>query len=1528
MLSTDIRGTQCDHFIISDCDTCTVYIDDSVSKKERIYINGVSCDSSTNTKVMNLYMFDKETPLYIGHIHFNDKEDSSVIITVPDSTDEKPYDSSVLIKHRMGDDINKNRVPCTKLSNHDASFQLLRVNPKLTGNIKVVVDEDGNMYLDTFKVSNGLSQRRYRKIKINPNEYYGSSVMSQFKGLPSDDIYKIEDSCYTLFSTVNNVGDSYYDTYNSGVRTNTDKLYKENYSLLAPLCIRKNMPDFFLIFKCKDLPEFTTDKERLSYMIQNGKLIKSYDLREKSDIGKYIRTIYKKSKEYPGYMYVSYDYNEYNVYNGISLDHGVVGPHYESTSLERNIKNQVAMNDWYTLGFERNRLLAKDIVNFEYMFDDPEEKTFSLANYFGFYVKLNGEEKDFSCINITNTYGNERYEFDTELSGDGFLPENYKNVIYGFSEPNGFHRLFTNIINVNNDNLVKNYVKRPYKCIISSDVTYHNENSSHMFFRMTDVFCAGEHYRIIDKNHKKIYDVIMSNYDSMYDYSEISYDYHTVGTDEYEIRKISLYNIGYRGDDKVSLSEQLRIFVNAVNELNPDLLSAKTDGIDTVTITYNRTCEYTNTECDLLFERVLTNCTFNNTIDIDIDKSCHIMDIEPSDDDISTVAESEGLLFPFGFESLGNRKVYCTSFVPYSTNGYKMCYFKDNIDTAINTYYSIIYKYADGYNYTTANDGVNVIRKIKHDSSAGEAINSINVSSFVYGHSEFCRFFEANAFPETDDNIIRLYQNYPLNAGICSIIPVRDLYTNVLDTNSQISFNTKDGNISYDGGKFKTPNSITGKILLDGEEEYFCDYIDKNELLKNDEFILLNRSDNTLSNYIDDLVSNNINRSDISLIAPYCCKWESIGTDYTGEHMRIMYPLIDSEYTSLTDDSSSYFLSFGGTRGVGYISTSAVNGSDKCTTKYINDGLSTKEHHSFREYVTNDKGSLDDILHLDSSNVSYDTHSKWSRVYKHGNNTIEFISSGVKIQLTSSNDAIVNLTRYNGYSGILICMDGNNPLREKNIELFIDETKEQLALIYYNGTQSSDAIINNGYYYAGGDGIGDFDDDIKEYVAYRIQLNKPLTDLQIEKIEDENINIAVPNDAGLTENQMYNGAMIISSPVSNYDTYSVEKYNMVIASVDGKVCNDKNSPGYILGKNPVIISNSEEIKTSNGSIKNNLDKLVHTSDMFIVSDGNRNHYKFQTLDNIKNKSNDVAIFIKNADSTKDYSGKNSVVTVSLLEPIITNRENSDFTKISSATPVLPTHCVPIYKDVFNFAYNDVYIERISKEFNKDFRGCNIMISSDNTSINSIDQMWIKKYLFSQSENNNIMTLAKIDNFSLFRSCFENKMYRTYTGTDEYTLSDGIDTGYEKNTFYGSRALQLKTENEDNTITITDWVDTVIDENKRTIRLNITESLINYITFSEGFESNWTRFYSTETLNKAKYIKNSILKHINITSGSVFKLYVVEKSTIFKFVDYSNTYNLKEMSNSTNNIVYENDTYYIELEGFDSRLYSATFTIKI
>ena len=1527
-------ATQCDHFVtfeqINVTNGITLSLIDVDSDK--VYVNGISVNNfapiTDNTYTLETSILYNVDDTHIAYIHFNQKNESHITLQSSDET--------LTITHNVGDDItSSNVIPCTKMIDHNTSFQLLRVNPKLTGNIKVVVDSDNNLYIDTFKVSKGLSQRKYRKIKINPDEYYGTSIMSQMKGLSSNDIYKIEDSCYALFSSVNNVGDSYYDTYNSGVRTNTDKLYKENYSLLAPLCIRKNVPDFFLIFKCKDIPEFVSDKDRLDYMIKNGELIKSYDTRENSDLGKYIRTVYKKSKDYPGYIYLSHDYNEYNIYNGISIDRGVVASHYESASLERNIKNQVAMNDWYTLGFERNRIVAKDIINFDFMFDDPSEEVFSLANYFGFYVKLNGEPQEFSCIGSTISYSNEKYVFDADLHGSNFNPADYKNVIYGFSEPNGFHRLLSNISvnNKNGTNELSAYAKKPYKCILSSDVIPHDNSTSYVRFKMTDVFEAGEHYRVIDTMNRIIYDVIISNYESSYDCSEVSFDY----VNDFEIRKVSVYNFSHRDDNNKSLSMQLPIISNAFNKMNPGIISAKTNNTDSIVITYNRTFNYN--EPDLIFERVLSNCGCIDDLDIntkEYDKSCKVFDLDPTLFRVYT--DNFDYFFPCGFESLGDRLVHATSFIPTQYDDFEICVFSDNIDDAISNHYGVIYKLLNrpDYNYTTVNENSNVIKSygLAKDDDGNDIRTWINtnVISFVGNTTtpSYARFFnKGEYYPDTTDGVLRLYQNYPLNAGICSIFPVKDFETNVYDTNSQISFNEIDGNVSMDGGRYTSTDNIFSSSLLDGEEEYLCDYIDKNENLKSVDATYLDRSNDTLKDYINNLLINNIKKSDISLIVPYCCKWESTGTDLTGNRIRIMYPTQKSNYTSLSETNNSYFIADDNSYGIGYVSVSqnTVDGENDFSEKYVNDNYSTKEHHNYREYITHGIGSLDDILYLDAS-ISKDTHSKWSRVYKHGNNTIEFISGGVKIRLASSNETIVNLSKYNGYSGILICMDGNNPLRENNIELFVDETKEQLAVFYYNGTQSR---------------ITNFDSSLHisdDWSVNRIQLNKPLTSLMVEKYVqfDDNeqsysaTQIAIPDDAGFYNNNDISttkGILIATSPVLNYDAYTREVFNLVKSDVDDIITNN-TIPNHILGDNPIIKSGSQNVNATNGNILNNLDKISHTSDMFMFTK-NSCIPKFQSVANIKTKSSDVAVYIKTSNTTRDYSGKNSIITMDIVDTISFTREQSDFTYTDGdIVNTHSTYCMPLVKDVFDFSYNDTTIRHLSNTFEMDFRGCNTVISSENTSVNTINQMWIQKYIFSKKDNssNTTLTLAELKDFSVLQSCFENKMFRTYTSGDTYTVNNGVDSGYEKNTFFGSRGLQLKTGNEDNTITLTNWIDTVVDENNRTIRLNITETLINYITFSDGFKSNWTRFISTDTINKTKYIKNSILNHINITSNGTFNLYVVEGSTIFKFFDYSDIYNYNKINNMSNRIVCENDIYYIELNNLDAHVYSATFTIKL
>ena len=126
---------------------------------------------------------------------------------------------------------NRNKKNVGRLLDDDASFALLRVNPKLTGNVKVVVDSDSNLYLDTFKVSLGLSQNQYRHIPINPSVYYGRTLMDKMKDMPVEDFYKIDDACYDLFANASDFNGQYYDTYNYGVRTNMDKMYSENFSL-------------------------------------------------------------------------------------------------------------------------------------------------------------------------------------------------------------------------------------------------------------------------------------------------------------------------------------------------------------------------------------------------------------------------------------------------------------------------------------------------------------------------------------------------------------------------------------------------------------------------------------------------------------------------------------------------------------------------------------------------------------------------------------------------------------------------------------------------------------------------------------------------------------------------------------------------------------------------------------------------------------------------------------------------------------------------------------------------------------------------------------------------------------------------------------------------------------------------------------------------------------------------------------------------------------------------------------------------
>ena len=217
----------------------------------------------------------------------------------------------------------------------------------------------------------------------------------------------------------------YNDLYSYGVKNNDDKLYTENFALLAPLYINDVLPDFFVIFRVDGPISEISDMnstDRMNYFLKNGKLIKSFDLRKNTPIGNYLINAQSEFQNYPSSVYISCDDYNYNNWIGISVDDGVISQINETTYRLSKIKNQVELDNYITNGFERNGLINSRIINFEFMFNDDDEtvKDFSINRYFGLYIKNNEYKKIFVVNSVNNN--------ENSLISSEILDENY-NVV-------------------------------------------------------------------------------------------------------------------------------------------------------------------------------------------------------------------------------------------------------------------------------------------------------------------------------------------------------------------------------------------------------------------------------------------------------------------------------------------------------------------------------------------------------------------------------------------------------------------------------------------------------------------------------------------------------------------------------------------------------------------------------------------------------------------------------------------------------------------------------------------------------------------------------------------------------------------------------------------------------------------------------------------------------------------------------------------------------------------------------------------
>ena len=286
------------------------------------------------------------------------------------------------------------------------SFQLIRTNTKLTTNLKINIDTDLNLYLESFNTNKQLSDDKYKHFSL-PNEKYLEDMIHIFYDkLPSNLAFDVkynsdEDIIYKKFAN------QFDDLYWSGVKKiEENKFYKEEFEYFAPLYIKeKELPTTFIILRVDDLGVYDeNDSYKListnagnfrPEIINKWKCVTDFDLTTKSKLGYWLNNNFTNNERFPSTPF-EFDSNSNNFSRWCGIDY-LAGSYTEkSRFLSDKIRYEqphFKFEEYVTDGYKDNNLIFPNILNLNYLFDDNpatpfKYKKYSLNRYFGFYVDL------------------------------------------------------------------------------------------------------------------------------------------------------------------------------------------------------------------------------------------------------------------------------------------------------------------------------------------------------------------------------------------------------------------------------------------------------------------------------------------------------------------------------------------------------------------------------------------------------------------------------------------------------------------------------------------------------------------------------------------------------------------------------------------------------------------------------------------------------------------------------------------------------------------------------------------------------------------------------------------------------------------------------------------------------------------------------------------------------------------------------------------------------------------------------------
>lgn len=275
------------------------------------------------------------------------------------------------------------------------SFALLRTNVGLTTNMKIMVDSNYGLSLNSIDSNANLSATRFKRLSITKNNYFDELFSHFYKEFPSNLAYEIkyDDDVSSMIDSYEHQWD---EIYQYGARNIVDnKNYLEEYEYFAPLYINPNsLPKKFIILRV-DGPgiELLSKSSFIEKVVTNFKAVKLFDLEKSSALGEWLELNFKNSPYFPDTpLEIDFRNLEFCKWNGIDYRKG--GYVSKSLFLDDILDEEKEIFELEKFVFDcwkTNEVVFPNIINFSFLFDDtpstPEIiKKWSLNRYFGFYL--------------------------------------------------------------------------------------------------------------------------------------------------------------------------------------------------------------------------------------------------------------------------------------------------------------------------------------------------------------------------------------------------------------------------------------------------------------------------------------------------------------------------------------------------------------------------------------------------------------------------------------------------------------------------------------------------------------------------------------------------------------------------------------------------------------------------------------------------------------------------------------------------------------------------------------------------------------------------------------------------------------------------------------------------------------------------------------------------------------------------------------------------------------------------------------